>query len=467
MSLSSTADGRLEIDGTAAAAISTGAYTLAVLYKRPPAGNNTMVVTAYSADNFGRRGLNIDSGDLYSTFGNGGVADSNLAVDAWYWLVISKSAATEYVRFHYAQYAASGSLSWTHVDGTTWGEQGDSSAIDRLFLGDPYGGAFLGEFAVLAAHTTEMSDAAVETAFAQTAQAAYDAAPASLVVAPQASAASPLPDLMGGSGETTRTGTWTVTADPDSFDYTIGGAPVNIPPTVSTGANRSIYLGQSTTLTATASDSDGTVASIDWFQTSGPTATLTGTGASRTFTPSETGVYVFTTVATDDEGADSAPSSVTITVLAVPVDPEPTEGTAQPVAKIGSVERALMALFVRDLEVLEGVDTRIGGEFPRVVDDFYVRLDRVPGGRATSFEGDFVVDIEVFSEDYLRAEDISEDIEVLLLAHGYHTVVSGGKKWVFDGIFQNTAITDLPWAGDDDTHRLMATYALTVRRGRV
>lgn len=246
-------------------------------------------------------------------------------------------------------------------------------------------------------------------------------------------------------------------------DAAAGGG--NIAPTVDAGANRSIYLGQSTTLTAVASDADGTVASYDWFQTSGPTATLDGSGAIRTFTPTVTGSYVFTAIATDDEGATSTPDSVTITVLAVPVTPTPTEGTAQPVAKIGSIERALMALLVRDLEVLGGVDTRIGGGFPREVDDFYVRIDRVPGGRATSFEGDFVVDIEVFSEDYLRAEDISEDIEVLLLAHGYHTVVSGGKKWILDGVFQNTAITDIPWASDDDTHRLMATYAFTVRRG--
>jgi len=141
--------------------------------------------------------------------------------------------------------------------------------------------------------------------------------------------------------------------------------------------------------------------------------------------------------------------------------------TATPVAKIGSIERALVALLVRDLEVLEGSDVRIGGDFPRVIDDFYIRIDRGPGGRTTSFEGDFTVDIEVFSPDYLRAEDISEDIEVLMLATGYHTVVTGGKKWVFDGVFQNIGITDIPWEGDDNTHRLVATYALTVRRGSV
>lgn len=137
-----------------------------------------------------------------------------------------------------------------------------------------------------------------------------------------------------------------------------------------------------------------------------------------------------------------------------------------PVAKLGSVERALMALFVRDLDVLEGSDVRVGGDWPRETDDFYIRIDRGPGGRTTSFEGDYLVDIDVFSSDYLRAEDIAEDIEVLLLAHGIVSVTSDERRWVFDGIFQNRGITDLPWDGDDDTHRLSASYAFTVRRGR-
>lgn len=138
-----------------------------------------------------------------------------------------------------------------------------------------------------------------------------------------------------------------------------------------------------------------------------------------------------------------------------------------PIAKLGSIERALMALFVRDLDALGGSDARVGADWPREIDDFYIRIDRAAGGRSSSFEGDFIVDLDVFSEDYLRAEDISEDIEVLLLAHGIVSVVSDDRKWTFDGIFQNRGITDLPWDGDDDTHRLSSTYAFTVRRGGV
>lgn len=137
---------------------------------------------------------------------------------------------------------------------------------------------------------------------------------------------------------------------------------------------------------------------------------------------------------------------------------------ATKVAPFGPIELAVMALLVRELDVLGGSDARVGGDMPREVDDFYIRIDRVPGGRTDSFEGDFVVDIEVFSADYVRAGDIAADIEALMLAHGIHTVISGGRRWTFDGIFQNVGISDIPWESDDDTHRLLATYSFTVRR---
>jgi hypothetical protein len=137
-----------------------------------------------------------------------------------------------------------------------------------------------------------------------------------------------------------------------------------------------------------------------------------------------------------------------------------------PITAFTSVERALMALFVRDYPPLTGLDTRIGGEMPGTVDGWYIRIDKVPGGRSDSFEGTFAVDVEVFSQDYLDAEKIAYDLEALLLAHGYHVVISDGKRWVFDDVFQNTGVSDLPWDGDDDTYRLGATYAITARRSK-
>jgi hypothetical protein len=127
-----------------------------------------------------------------------------------------------------------------------------------------------------------------------------------------------------------------------------------------------------------------------------------------------------------------------------------------------------MALLVRDYAPLSGLDERVGGEMPGALEptDWYIRIDRVPGGRTDSFEGTFVVDVEVFSQDYLNAERIASDIEGLLLAHGYHVVIADGKRWVLDDVFQNTGVADLPWSGDDDTYRLAATYAFTARRSK-
>jgi hypothetical protein len=133
-----------------------------------------------------------------------------------------------------------------------------------------------------------------------------------------------------------------------------------------------------------------------------------------------------------------------------------------PVAPFGSVELAVMELLVRDYAPLD-MD-HIGGEMPGTVDPWYVRVDKIPGGRTDSFEGAFLLDIEVFASDYLNAEKILHDIEGLLLAHGYHVVISGGRRWVFDSVFQNSGVADLPWDGGDDTFRLGSTYTLGFRR---
>ena len=77
-----------------------------------------------------------------------------------------------------------------------------------------------------------------------------------------------------------------------------------------------------------------------------------------------------------------------------------------PVTPFGSVERALMSLLVRDYAPLTGLDTRVGGNFPSGLlgTDWYIRVEKIPGGRANSFQGDFVLDLEVFSQDYLLAD---------------------------------------------------------------
>lgn len=96
--------------------------------------------------------------------------------------------------------------------------------------------------------------------------------------------------------------------------------PANVPPTVDAGTDQTVNTGAVVTLTATATDSDGSIASSSWTQQSGPTVSLSGTGLSRTFTPTVAGVYVFRFSATDNAGATST-DDVQVTARGVQATP--------------------------------------------------------------------------------------------------------------------------------------------------
>lgn len=138
-----------------------------------------------------------------------------------------------------------------------------------------------------------------------------------------------------------------------------------------------------------------------------------------------------------------------------------------PVKKFGSIERALKALLIATYDALAELDpaeadARVGGDLAfRKGDPFYIRLDKV-GGRSDRFEGDFMVDVEVFAVNYSEAESRSLDIEALLLGYP-HVVEVDGQKWVFDRVSQSSLPDDLPWE-DDAVSRLGATYVITARR---
>ena len=102
--------------------------------------------------------------------------------------------------------------------------------------------------------------------------------------------------------------------------------PENVAPTANAGPNASAFVGQQVTLIGSGTDTDGTIASYAWTQVSGPTVALAGSGTTRTFTPSVAGSYIFALVVTDDDGAQSTPDAVTITVSAIPEDPDPVSG---------------------------------------------------------------------------------------------------------------------------------------------
>lgn len=89
----------------------------------------------------------------------------------------------------------------------------------------------------------------------------------------------------------------------------------NVAPTVNAGADQAITLPtNSVTLTGTATDSDGSVASYAWSEVSGGAATITTpTSATTTVTGLVQGVYTFRLTATDDQGASTS-DDVIITV---------------------------------------------------------------------------------------------------------------------------------------------------------
>ncbi len=107
--------------------------------------------------------------------------------------------------------------------------------------------------------------------------------------------------------------------DSDYVKINVSSTYQNTLPTVSAGADKTITLPiNSTSITATASDSDGTIASYAWTKVSGSTATLTGTSSSTLSTTAMVeGSYVFRVTVTDNAGATKS-DDVTVTVNPAP-----------------------------------------------------------------------------------------------------------------------------------------------------
>lgn len=104
----------------------------------------------------------------------------------------------------------------------------------------------------------------------------------------------------------------------------------NVLPTVSAGADKTITLPtNSTSITATASDADGTIAAYAWTKISGGSATLTGqSAATLSMTGLAEGSYSFRITVTDNNGGQKS-DDVTVTV-----NPKPSNNIA-PIAKAG------------------------------------------------------------------------------------------------------------------------------------
>jgi hypothetical protein len=143
-----------------------------------------------------------------------------------------------------------------------------------------------------------------------------------------------------------------VSSIPDSVTITVTQAP---PPVADAGADQTVASGADVTLDGSGSSnpSGGTI-TYQWTQTSGLSVTLSdSTAVNPTFTAPETEVQeviVFELVVTNEQGVESEPDSVTITVN--PADtpiPPPFEGI------LGSGNNI-------NLQVQENTGNNVGGQ---------------------------------------------------------------------------------------------------------
>ncbi len=102
--------------------------------------------------------------------------------------------------------------------------------------------------------------------------------------------------------------------------------PPNSPPTANAGADKEITLpASSVALSGSGTDSDGTISSYVWTQSSGPSASTISTpnSANTIVTALAEGVYVFTLTVTDNKGVTGV-DQIIITVFPVPPNNPPT-----------------------------------------------------------------------------------------------------------------------------------------------
>src|SRR5437870_8561104 len=117
----------------------------------------------------------------------------------------------------------------------------------------------------------------------------------------------------------------------------LGGSPANNPPTVNltSPTQGATFTAPATiTLTASASDSDGSVSKVDFYQGTVLLGTDTSSPYSLTWNNVSAGTYSLTAKATDNLGATSTSSSASITVGSGGVS-LPTPWAHQDVGSVG------------------------------------------------------------------------------------------------------------------------------------
>ena len=118
----------------------------------------------------------------------------------------------------------------------------------------------------------------------------------------------------------------------DTVTVTVLSTVVNTPPVASAGPDRAVDENEVVTLSGSGTDSDGTITSYSWTQTSGTTVSLSGrTNPTATFTAPAVSVdetLTFRLTVTDDDGA-TASDEVSVTVRQANQPPTVNAGSDQ------------------------------------------------------------------------------------------------------------------------------------------
>jgi len=145
--------------------------------------------------------------------------------------------------------------------------------------------------------------------------------------------------------------------------FTFTPVVTNKAPSVSIASpsnNASFTVGSTITINANASDSDGSVSSVQFLYNGTPIATDATSPYSATWTPTAAGTYSLTAKATDNSGAVTTSSTVTITVNAV-VAQTPYGGSARPIP--GKIEAEHYDLGGQGIAYNDLTSTNEGGSF--------------------------------------------------------------------------------------------------------
>ncbi|TRX60127.1 T9SS type B sorting domain-containing protein [Fulvivirga sp. M361] len=113
----------------------------------------------------------------------------------------------------------------------------------------------------------------------------------------------------------------------DEIQVIVNSAAANVPPNANAGSNQNITLPtNSTTVTGSGADSDGTIASYLWERVNGPAAVLTNENTpTLSISSLVEGVYTLRLTVTDDDG-DSDTDEMLITVVAANQNPTANAG---------------------------------------------------------------------------------------------------------------------------------------------